>query len=65
MPPTAHQSRILKHCASSPLLQKALFKCTRVFKVFLRLQRLSDKISTLLTGETLLKTHHLYGLGKQ
>ena len=46
---------ILKHfLASPPLFQKALFKSSRVFKVFfLRFQTQFYKISTLLTGETL------------
>ena len=50
-----NKARILKHFPiTSPLFHKVLFKCTRgFFKVFLWFQRQSDKISILLTTETL------------
>ncbi|MPC80712.1 hypothetical protein E2C01_075299 [Portunus trituberculatus] len=42
--------------ASPPLFQKASVKFTPFFKVFLRFQRQTDKISTLFIVEILLRT---------
>ena len=48
-------ARILKYFSAS-LFLKAVFQFVRVFKVFLRFLRDLDKVSALLTGETLLNT---------